>query len=416
MKEVILDDICDFYNGGAWSDKEYVPSGIPVLKVTNCKTSGFQIEEVSYLPVMSAKKYAKNKLQIRDVIIATVGSHPNLKDSAAGRSCIVNSLVEGYYLNQNAVCLRTKDDEVLDQGYLGYLSQYYLFKHYIQMRGRGAANQMRIAISAIKEYKLMLPEINNQRRVSKVLSTYDNLIENNQKQIKLLEEAARRLYKEWFIDLRFPGCEGVKVVDGVPEGWRALPLTDVLDYVRGKSYTSKELAETNEGTLMANLKNIKAYGGYNRNAEKRFTGKYRPEQELQPGDVIMGVTDMTQERRIVGHVGMVPNMKEKMTFSMDLIKLVPKIGTANFIYASMYFGGYSKKISQLANGTNILHLKPDAMRGIEMIVPDGILIEAYDNYFEPIEGKIEFLQNQSNAAVQARDRLLPKLMSGEIEV
>ena len=112
MNEVLLGDICDFFNGGAWSDKEYVKKGLPVLKVTNCKSAGYQLDGISFLPYESAEKYAKNKLQLKDVIIATVGSHPNLIESAAGRSCIVNSQVEGFYLNQNAVCLRTKDEDI----------------------------------------------------------------------------------------------------------------------------------------------------------------------------------------------------------------------------------------------------------------------------------------------------------------
>ncbi len=93
MSWVRMDDICEFLNGGAWSDKEYVASGLPVLKVSNCKNSGFQIEDINYLPITSKEKYAKNKLHKGDVIIATVGSHPNLVESAAGRSCVVNSLV-----------------------------------------------------------------------------------------------------------------------------------------------------------------------------------------------------------------------------------------------------------------------------------------------------------------------------------
>ena len=217
-KKVRLGELCDFINGGAWSDKEYAPEGIPVLKVTNCKNSGFSLSELSYLPHSLEQKYIQNKLQRNDVIIATVGSHPNLVNSSAGRSVIVNSFVEGFYLNQNAVCIRTKDEEILDQLFWGYYSKYYLFQNYIQMRGKGAANQMRIAISAIKNYPMPLPPINVQRHIASILSRYDSLIENYQKQIKLLEEAARRLYKEWFIDLHFPGHENTKIVDGVPEG------------------------------------------------------------------------------------------------------------------------------------------------------------------------------------------------------
>ena len=143
-EKVKLGDICDFINGGAWSDKEYVSLGIPVLKVSNFKPSGFFIDDINYLPPDSAEKYEKNKLLLNDVIIATVGSHPNLQDSAAGRSCVVNSLVTGFYLNQNAVCVRTKNNDVLEQRYLGFLAKTQDFLHYIQSSGRGAANQNRI--------------------------------------------------------------------------------------------------------------------------------------------------------------------------------------------------------------------------------------------------------------------------------
>lgn len=241
MKRAVLGELCDFFNGGAWSDKEYVNAGIPVLKVTNCKSTGFQLDGLNYLSEKSREKYKKNELVIGDVIIATVGSHPNLIESAAGRSCIVNSQVEGFYLNQNAVCVRTKDKKVLSQKYLGYLCKCADFQHYIQSRGRGAANQMRIAISSIKEYSFTLPDIQNQHYIADILSTYDDIIENNQKQIKLLEEAAQRLYKEWFVDLRFPGHENTKIVDGVPEGWSRTNINGILTFHRGYDLTKNEM-------------------------------------------------------------------------------------------------------------------------------------------------------------------------------
>lgn len=167
---------------------------------------------------------------------------------------------------------------------------------------------------------------------------------------------------------------------------------------------------------MVNLKNIRAFGGYNRNEEKRFIGKYKDSQRLKPGDVVMGVTDMTQERRLVGHVAIVPDMGETMTFSMDLIKLVPLSVKNSFLYSTLFFGEYSKKISPLANGVNVLHLKPESMMNMEMLVPSNRVIERYDAVFNLYQQKIEKLQSQCNIAAEARDRLLPKLMSGEIIV
>lgn len=189
----------------------------------------------------------------------------------------------------------------------------------------------------------------------------------------------------------------------------------MFDYVRGKSYTSKELSDTT-GVLMANLKNICAFGGYNRNAEKRFNGQYKVNQTLSAGDVIMGVTDMTQERRLVGHAALVPDMGEEMIFSMDLIKLIPKLTHSLFLYSTLYYGGLSKQISPLANGVNVLHLKPEVMMEIKMLVPSADILERYRQRFSLIAARIEILQKQCEIAAEARDRLLPKLMSGEMEV
>ena len=256
------------------------------------------------------------------------------------------------------------------------------------------------------------PPIEVQTKIADILSTYDNLIENNQKQIKLLEEAAQRLYKEWFVDLRFPGHENTKITDGIPEGWEYKPIFDVFDFVRGRSYTSNELSDST-GVLMVNLKNIRAFGGYNRNAEKRFVGQFKDNQILSAGDVIMGVTDMTQERRLVGHVALVPNMGETMIFSMDLIKLIPKRTDNLFLYSAMIFGGVSKRISPLANGVNVLHLKPEAIMGVEMLIPNDKVVCQYHSQMAPVFSEIETIQKQCDIAAEARDRLLSKLMNGE---
>ena len=166
---------------------------------------------------------------------------------------------------------------------------------------------------------------------------------------------------------------------------------------------------------MVNLKNIRPFGGYNRNAEKRYLGQYKENQTLLAGDIVMGVTDMTQERRLIGHVAIIPEFCENATFSMDVIKLMPKHISRNFLYATLFFGEYSKKISLLANGTNVLHLKPESMMNMEMLIPREDIIYKFDLFFEPIRKNIDILENQCKKAKEARDRLLPKLMSGELE-
>ncbi|RGF98188.1 restriction endonuclease subunit S [Ruminococcus sp. AM49-8] len=392
-----LDEVCDFYNGGAWSDKEYVSDGLPVLKVSNCKNKGFQIDNVNYLPVTLKEKYAKNKLRIGDVIIATVGSHPSLIESAAGRSCIVNSLVEGFYLNQNAVCVRTKNLDVLDQRYLGYLCKERNFMHYIQNKGRGAANQMRIAIGAIKEYELDLPDIDIQRRIAHILSAYDDSIENNQKQIKLLEEAAQRLYKEWFVDLRFPGYENCKIVDGIPEKWERKKLVDIVDVQYGYAFDGSKFNSVGKGTPIIRIRNIP-----DGNTADFTTEEAEEKYVISNGEILVG---MDGEFHINSWSGKDAFLVQR-TCCFRPRKREMKGWLLWAIYEPIKF--YEKTVV----GATVSHLGKKHIDSIELLTGPEQLYIPFQNYFE-LRQK---LLNQNIVLAEARDRLLPKLMSGEIEV
>ena len=396
-KKVKLGELCDFINGGAWSDKEYVSEGIPVLKVTNCKNSGFSLSELSYLPYSLEQKYIQNKLQRYDVIIATVGSHPNLVNSSAGRSVIANSFVEGFYLNQNAVCIRTKDEDVLDQLFWGYYSKYYLFQHYIQMRGKGAANQMRIAISAIKEYPMPLPSINVQRHIASILFRYDSLIENYQKQIKLLEEAAQRLYKEWFVDLHFPGHENTKIVDGVPEGWEKKAIGDIVVYYDKQR---KPLSS------MQRMNMEKIYPYYGAAALMDYVDNYLFDGIYlllgEDGTVItpdkFPVLQYVWGRFWVNNHAHVLRGKEGISteFLYSMFKEMP--------IADIVTGAAQPKISQ------------GRLSEKKILMPSLKLIQKWSSIAKHFFDKLRVLSEQIRLLTEARDRLLPKLMSGEIAV
>lgn len=404
MSWVRMDDICEFLNGGAWSDKEYVASGLPVLKVSNCKNSGFQIEDINYLPITSKEKYAKKKLHKGDVIIATVGSHPNLVESAAGRSCVVNSLVDGFYLNQNAVCLRTKDSDVLDQGYLGYLCKERRFQHFIQNKGRGAANQMRIAIGGIKEYEFDLPDIDIQRKIATILTAYDALIENNQKQIKLLEETAQRLYKEWFVDLRFPGYEGTEIVEGLPIEWRKGVLGDIA--IDSGIREKKENRIQYEYYLPIDCLPKKSFAYTETNAIDLAESSLVAFKE---NDILFGAMRpyfhkvvFARDKGLTRSTCFVINAKQE-EFWAYLLMLMFSDDTVN----------YATKISV---GTTMPYARWKDMVDMPIIIPSKDISMKFLKIIMPITGKISKLSKQNIWLAEVRDRLLPKLMSGEIEV
>lgn len=304
-------------------------------------------------------------------------------------------------------------ENISDVRYIKYC--FDILKREFQQISQGTA-QDNLSWEKLSKIKFPVPDYIIQCRIADILSAYDDLIEVNQKQIRLLEEAARRLYKEWFVDLRFPGHENTSITDGIPAGWSTFSLSQIFNYTRGKSYSSEELSST-KGVYLINLKNINAWGGYKRDAEKRFTGTYSKSHEVKSGDIIMAVTDMTQERRLVGHVALVPVFSKKAIISMDLIKIIPKESVTHyFLYSMLRFSSIAEQISQYANGVNVLHLRPENITQIKVQIPSKDLMMQFEkivaNYYE----KIEPLEKQILLLQEARDRLLPKLMSGEIEV
>ena len=405
-EKVKLGDICAWVTSGGTpltsKADYYSPKEIPWLKT----------QEVNYCRIYEtnnqiSKKGLENSsaklIPANAVIVAMYG-----QGDTAGRVAI-NKIP----LCTNQACCNL----VIDENKANYEFVYYnlctLYDKLVSLKNGGA--QPNLNAGLIKNLEISLPPLSTQKRIADILSAYDDLIENNQKQIKLLEEAAQRLYKQWFIDLRYPGHETTKIVDGIPQGWRKEKFGDIVDYIRGTSYTSSELSDS-DGVLMVNLKNINAFGGYKRNAEKRFTGKYKENGILESGDLVMGCTDMTKERRLVGHVALIPNLKERAVFTMDLLKILSKTISKTFLYAQCRFGGLSYKIAPLANGANVLHLRPENMADIEVLCPAKSIVEMYDNIFASMISKIEKLEDQIQLASESRNRLLPKLMNGELGV
>ena len=263
-------------------------------------------------------------------------------------------------LGRRMAVMRSYPEIVLPR-YLYYYMLSPRWKEVIAGKTVLGATVDRIPIASYPDFPIELPDVDTQARIVSVLSAYDELIENNRRQIKLLEEAAQRLYREWFIDLKFPGHETMPIHDGLPDGWQKGNLLDCTDFYRGKSYTSDNLDDSGNMRL-ANLNSIAPYGGWTFGAEKPYKGECKAEQLISSGDVIMAVTDMTKERRLVGHVARVPKQADGFLISMDLIKLVPKNITINYLYAALRFSGVAEMIAMLANGTNVLHLKPNRTR------------------------------------------------------
>ena len=283
-----------------------------------------------------------------------------------------------------------------------YYYAYYLLKLYDLNRYAGGSAQPLITQSILKHLKCDIPNLGVQHKIASILSAYDSLIENNTKRICLLEQMAENLYKEWFAY--------AKIKDYSTE----VRLADILSYNRGLSYSSEDI-DCENGNDLINLKNIQSYGGFRLDGTKKYNGKYKKEQVVKEGDLVMGVTDMTQDRRTVGSVALIPNVCCVSVISADLIKLESEINNV-YLYAMFRWGNVSKYISQFANGANVLHLKPQALKNIKVMLPTESLIAKYVSIVKPMFDTINKLNRANENLAKQRDALLPRLMSRKLEV
>ena len=280
------------------------------------------------------------------------------------------------------VILRCHED-IVDRRYLYQILKSEYFRPYFKKYCTGSA-QPQLPIMNFSKIELDLPPIETQHRIADILSAYDDLIENNRKQIKLLEEAAQRLYKEWFVDLRFPGHEHTRIVDGVPEGWEKKQLSDIVEVKYGKDHKSIP-----DG-------NVPVYGsgGLMRKCNQML---YKGESVLIPRKGSLNNIIYVDEAFWTVDTMFYTKMKW------------PNIGV--FIYYFIKsFDMYAMNI-----GAAVPSMTTNTLNSINVIIPSYEILKNFQSTTKVYFRKIELLKRQIEMAAQARDRLLPKLMSGEVE-
>lgn len=281
---------------------------------------------------------------------------------------------------------------------------YYYIKgnlDYIKLFGTGATFP-EISGAAMRKIKVQIPTLPTQQKIASILSAYDRLIENNTRRIRLLEQMAENLYKEWFSYRKIKGQS------------KAVKLKEIINITRGLSYSSEEI-DCTDGNNLINLKNIQGYGGFRLDGTKLYKGKYKPEQIVEEGDLIMGVTDMTQDRRTVGSVALIPNVNTLSVISADLVKINSFIDNT-YLYAMFRYGNVSRHIAQFANGANVLHLRPKSILNIKVFLPNQDIIDSFVSKVKPMIQLTNRLNTEIDSLTRQRDLLLPRLMSGKLEV
>lgn len=336
--------------------------------------------------------------------------------STIGKMCLVK---KDSFTNQQ-INTFISDKTKIDPMFVFYLLRYRQKEIQKEFGGAGAAKPI-VKKSTFEKIEFTIPvDIDEQKRISSLLSSLDDLIEINQEKIEILEEMAQAIFKEWFVEFRFPGYERVKMVDSemgkIPESWMVTKIKNISQISRGISYGSDNLAD--EGLPFITINCIERGGGFKFEGLKHFEGNYKKTSVVRPNDIVVAVTDMTQARAIVGSAARIPDIGiDEGIVSMDLIKISPSDDITNeYLYSLLRFSGFSRVIKEYANGANVLHLNPKHIEEYQFVLPPNKQRRYFEIQIIPIFRLIDNLSKTNEILRIKRDLLLPKLISGEIVV
>ena len=412
-----LNDVCELIVDCPHSTEPDEGEGYPIIRTPNIGVGYLDLEGVQRV-----SKAAYDRRNIRavprpnDLILA--------REAPAGNVGIIREGMK-VCLGQRTVLIRPSAEKVSPL-FLNYYLNAPKQRHALLSNSNGATVS-HVNMPVIRNLVIELPDREDQDRIADVLSAYDELIENSRRQIKLLEEAAQRLYKEWFIDLKFPGHETAPIVDGLPEGWKRLSLREYLVSHIGGGW-GKEFSESSypvraaviRATDIEAIRNGNVKGTPVRwHAESNFQ-----KRKLEPGDIVFEVSGGSKETGVGRSLLIteeVLSMFDSPVICASFCKRMHLAESADsaLLYWKIrndYKTGLIRKYEKSSAGNIINFLWEDFLDGYELFVPSDRIKEQFESAASLYSKKLGICCRRISIAREARDRLLPKLMSGEIEV
>lgn len=385
-EKVKLGDIASFSNGINFNKTAY-EKGVKLIGVSNFGDRFYP----DYLQLQEVKKdIVRPEDCLRNGDIVFVRSNGNKE--LVGRCMLVKNPTERVTYSGFCIRARLNDTDRYDPVYFTYYFKSKAFRRAVSGTAVGA-NIQNLSQARLSNHDCNVPDIETQHRIADILSAYDDLIENNQKQIKLLEEAAQRLYKEWFVNLRFPGHENTKIVDGVPEGWRISSIYDVFDIKYGKNLPTSKITKVGQYPV---------YGA------SGVIGYYN---EKNCDDYVTLVTSGGNGS------GDVFRTHHKQSYVTNNSFIARRNDKNIFIKNEFTFQLFSNTdFKKLCTGSAQPQLTNTSIQKIKIFLPNRQLIEKYQRCTIEMSEKQEVLYKEQRALTQARNRLLSKLINGTVEV
>ena len=417
MSEFLLYEVCELIVDCPHSTASDEGKGYPLVRTPNIGKGRLIYDGMHRVcEDVYNKRNARAVPQENDLIFA--------REATAGNVALIQK-GEKVCLGQRTVLIRPNQNKVNP----AFLTYFLLApkQQYNLLSTANGATVAHVNLPTIRNLKIDLPELPTQHHIATILSRYDSLIENYQKQIKLLEEAAQRLYKEWFVDLRFPGHENTKNVNGLPDGWEKKAFGSVIEYEIGGGWgadtkTSNEIipAYVIRGTDMSAL---------DMGALKELPYRFHQEsnykaRQLMHNDIVFEVSGGSKNEGVAKTFLVQQELLDKLdnhVICASFCKLIrlKDSSTAYYIYDTLKewrASGITTQYDKRSASSIVNYRWKDFLSQQEIVIPNEIVLRDYIKKSELIHSSITKKSSQIRLLTEARDRLLPKLMSGEIEV
>lgn len=410
-----LKEYCTVISGYAFKSKDLSEgTDIPVIKIGNISNGGNIVIDNSTQYVKKEFLAIDEKYHIKngDILISLTGSHMNQPNSMVGRCCrnLDNTV---YLLNQRAGKIIPKKTIVRD--FLYYVFRLQSIQYAIANRAYGGANQVNVSPKDVMGIKFNIPDIAVQKKIAKVFVAYDSLIENNKKRIRLLEQMAESLYKEWFVRFRFPGYEDVEFENGFPKDWEKVKLDDVLNKIATGLNPRKNFVLGEGENFYVTIKNMADNTVYLDNKCDKVNDdaiiKINKRSDLKIGDLLFSG---------IGTIGRVclidiPTNNWNISESVFTMRANKKI-SSEFLFMLLLSQDVQNYCQSKANGSAQKGIRMGDLRKYTFLLPTKNVINDFTNQISPILRNVSLLRNENNNLIQQRNLLLPRLMSGKLEV
>jgi type I restriction enzyme, S subunit len=461
-----LGEVITHQKGFAFKSKDYQKAGVPVVRVSNFMSDSIDISELYFVSSNVAEENKNVELQTDDIVIATVGSWPSNPASIVGKTIRVPEEANGALLNQNAVRLRVKDLNPDDQNFLYYVLKRPDFINYLVSTAQGSANQASITLKDIFNYQFEWPGKEERKVIGEFFNSIDKKIELNRQINQTLEQIAQAIFKSWFVDFepvkakiqakqngQDPERAAMRAISGktdeqldqlnseqrqqltitaalfpdelvdselgeIPKGWEMESLSKFFDVKHGFAFKGEFFKDEPTNYILLTPGNFKIGGGFKFDKLKFYEGPIPEDYVLTKGDLLLTMTDLSKQADTLGYPAIVPNLEDKkFLHNQRLGKVVYKedFEFGSYFYYLFKIHRYRNEIVGGASGSTVKHTAPKKILAVK--VPFSNCLEReFNKAICSFNEKANQLFEEIVCLEKMRDNLLPKLLSGEIEI